>query len=122
MSLINEQVTEKIIGISFEVINELGAGFLESVYQKALGVALLQAGLKIREQVPLKVSFRGQIVGEYYADILVEDQVILELKAVKSLNGEHEAQLLNYLKATGMKVGLLLNFGRAKLEWKRMVC
>lgn len=121
MTLINEQLAEKIIGICFEVLNELGSGFLESVYQRAVVITLLQAGLKVQEQVPLRVSFRGRVVGEFYADVVVEDQVVLELKSVKSLAAEHEAQLLNYLKATGMKVGLLLNFGRSKLEWKRLV-
>jgi GxxExxY protein len=122
MTLVNERLTEKIIGACFEVLNELGSGFLESVYHKALALALLQAGLKVQEEAPLKVLFRCQVVGEFYADILVEDQVVLELKAVRALSGEHEAQLLNYLKATGMKVGLLLNFGRPKLEWRRLVC
>ena len=122
MTLIHKDLTEKIIGVCFEVINELGAGFLESVYQKALVVALMQAGLMVQAQVPLKVVFRGQGVGECIADIIVEGQVVLELKSGKALNAEHEAQLLNYLKATGMKVGLLLNFGRPKLEWKRLVC
>jgi GxxExxY protein len=121
MTLINEDVTEKIIGVCFEVINELGSGFLESVYQKALVLALMQAGLMVQAQVPLKVVFRGHVVGEFIADIIVEGQVVLELKSGKALNAEHEAQLLNYLKATGMKVGLLLNFGRPKLEWKRLV-
>ncbi|NTW59979.1 MAG: GxxExxY protein [Nitrospirae bacterium] len=121
IALINEQLTEKIIGICFEVLNELGSGFLESVYQRAVAITLLQAGLKVQEQVPLKVSFRGRVVGEFYADVVVEDQVVLEMKSVKSLAAEHEAQLLNYLKATGMKVGLLLNFNRSKFEWKRLV-
>lgn len=122
MTLISEKLTEKIIGVCFEVLNELGSGFLESVYQKALVWALVQAGLMVQEQVPLKVVFRGKIVGEFIADIVVGSQVVLELKSGKALNAEQEAQLLNYLKATGMKVGLLLNFGRPKLEWKRLVC
>jgi GxxExxY protein len=120
MTLINKDVTEKIIGVCFEVINELGSGFLESVYQKALVLALMQAGLVVQAQVPLKVVFRGQVVGEFVADIIVEGRVVLELKSGKALTAEHEAQLLNYLRATGMKVGLL-NFGRPKLEWKRLV-
>ena len=121
MTLINEELTEKIIGVCFEVINELGSGFLESVYHKALVLALMQAGLMVQAQAPLKVVFRGQVVGEFVADIIVEKQIVLELKSGKALSAEHEAQLLNYLKATGMKVGLLLNFGRPKLEWKRLV-
>ena len=121
MNLVSEKLTEKIIGTCFEVLNELGAGFLESVYQKALVIALVQAGLKVQEQVPLKIMFRGQVVGEFSADIVVGDEVVLELKSMKSLTAEHEAQLINYLKATGMGVGLLLNSGRSKLEWKRLV-
>ena len=121
MNLVSEKLTEKIIGTCFEVLNELGAGFLESVYQKALVIALVQAGLKVQEQLPLKVMFRGQVVGEFSADIVVGDEVVLELKSMKSLTAEHEAQLINYLKATGMGVGLLLNSGRSKLEWKRLV-
>lgn len=121
MRLLEEDLTEKVIGICFEVANELGGGFLESVYQKSLVIAFQEKGLQAEEQVPLKVKFRGNIVGDFYADILVESKLILELKSVKALTTEHEAQLLNYLKATGIKVGLLVNFGRAKLEWKRMV-
>ncbi len=121
MELIDKELTEKIIGICFEVSNELGAGFLENVYLKALIIALTASGLKAEEEVPLKVTFRGKVVGIFYTDILVENRLILELKAVKSLTGEHEAQLINYLKATGLKVGLLVNFGKTRLEWKRLV-
>jgi GxxExxY protein len=121
MELLERELTEKVIGVCFEVSNELGAGFLESVYQKAMIIALSQKGLSVKEEVPLKVEFRGQVIGDFYADILVEDRIILELKAVKALNAEHEAQLINYMKATGKKVGLLVNFGNPKLEWKRFV-
>lgn len=121
MELLERDLTEKIIGACLEVSNELGAGFLESVYEKALLIALAERGLKAQTQVPLAVRFRGQIAGEFYADILVENRVIIEVKAVKSLSGEHEAQLINYLRATGLKVGLLVNFGKPKLEWKRLV-
>jgi GxxExxY protein len=121
VDLIDKELTEKIIGICFEVSNELGAGFLENIYLKALIIALTANGLKAEEEVPLKVTFRGQVVGYFYTDILVENRLILELKAVKSLTSEHEAQLINYLKATGLKVGLLVNFGKSRLEWKRMV-
>jgi GxxExxY protein len=121
VELIDKELTEKIIGICFEVSNELGAGFLENVYLKALIIALTASGLKAEEEVPLKVTFRGKVVGIFYTDILVENRLILELKAVKSLTGEHEAQLINYLKATGLKVGLLVNFGKTRLEWKRLV-
>jgi len=121
MSLVYEELTEKVIGICFEVSNELGSGFLESVYQKALSIALLQKGLAVEEQVPLKVKFRGQVVGDFYPDILVNNKLILELKSIKSISSEHEAQMINYLKATGLNVGLIINFGRTKLEWKRLV-
>ena len=121
MSLHLEELTEKVIGVCFEVSNELGSGFLESVYQKALCIALTQKGCIVEERVPLKVTFRGQAVGDFYADLIVNGQLILELKAAKAISPDHEAQLINYLKATGMKVGLLINFGRTKLEWKRFV-
>ncbi len=121
MELLEKELTEKVIGACFEVLNELGSGFLESVYQKALVIALTQLGLKAVEEVALKVTFRDRIVGDFYPDILVEDRLLIELKAVRALTPEHEAQLLNYLKATGVKVGLLVNFGRRRLEWKRLV-
>ena len=121
MELLEKNLTEKIIGACFEVSNELGAGFLESVYEKALLIALNDKDLAAKAQIPLKVLFRGSIVGEFYTDVFVEERVIIELKAVKSISSEHEAQLLNYLKATGIKVGLLINFGKPKLEWKRLV-
>jgi GxxExxY protein len=120
--LLESELTEKVIGVCIDVSRELGGGFLESVYLKALIIALTQAGLKVVEQLPLKVMFRGQVVGDFYPDLLVEGRLIIELKAVKSLTSEHEAQLLNYLKATSIKVGLLVNFGRSKVDWKRFVC
>jgi GxxExxY protein len=121
IQLIENELTEKVIGVCIDVSRELGGGFLESVYLKALIIALTQVGLKVVEQSPLKVMFRGQVVGDFYPDLLVEDRLIIELKAVKALTSEHEAQLINYLRATGIKVGLLINFGRSKLEWKRLV-
>lgn len=120
MRLAHEALTEKILEACFDVINELGAGFLESVYEKALLFALREKGLKAESQVPLNVKFRDNLVGEFYADILVEGAVILELKAVTSLASEHKAQLINYLKATGIEVGLLVNFGNPKLEYRRL--
>lgn len=118
--MVHEAITEKILEACFEVVNELGAGFLESVYEKALLIALKDKGLKAEVQVPLKVKFRGRSVGDFYADVFVEDVVILELKAVTKLLPEHQAQLINYLKATGLEVGLLINFGNPKLEYKRL--
>ncbi len=117
--MLHEAITEKILEACFEVSNELGAGFLESVYQKALIVALSAKGLKAGSQVPLAVHFRGSPVGEFFADIVVEGLVILELKAVRKVLSEHAAQIINYLKATGIDVGLLVNFGNPKLEYRR---
>ena len=108
----HSEITEAVIGCAFEVIKELGPGFLESVYEKALLVALHQKGLSAVAQHPLKVSFRGENVGEFFADILVERKVLLELKVVKALTPEHQAQLINYLHASGIEVGLL-KIGRA---------
>ena len=117
--LIHEEITKKIIGCAFEVINELGAGFLESVYEKAMLIALADTGLNTQSQQQIKVLFRNKIVGDFYADLLVEDKVLVELKTVKSLTPQHEAQVINYLNATRIQVGLLLNFGNPKLEFKR---
>lgn len=120
MPLPHEELTEKILAACFEVINELGAGFLESVYKKALLIALQQKGLKVAAERPIEVTFRGQAVGQFYADILVEDVVIVELKTVAAIAPEHKAQLINYLKVTGIEVGLLVNFGNPKLEYRRL--
>jgi GxxExxY protein len=117
---INE-ITYAINGAVFEVNKILGHGFLEKVYERALLVELPQRGIKVENQVPIKVTYKGTEVGEYFADIVVEDQVILELKAVDSLQSIHEAQLLNYLKATGYKIGLLINFTHPKAEIKRFI-
>ena len=119
-SLLHEELSDKVLGACFEVAHELGAGFLESVYEKALMVTLRQKGLQAEAQVPLTVKFRGVIVGEFYADILVERKLIIELKSVSALRPEHQAQVINYLKATGIEVGLLINFGNPKLEYRRL--
>lgn len=115
----HEEITKTIIGCAFEVINELGAGFLESVYEKALLLALRQEGLSATAQHPVKVMFRNECVGDFFADIFVEGKVIVELKAVKAIASEHQAQIINYLNATDIEVGLLINFGAPKLEYKR---
>ena len=115
------EITYKINGAVFEVMRVLGAGFLEKVYENALLIELRKRGLKAESQVPLKVSYKGEVVGEYVVDILVEDAVILELKAVEQIQKIHEAQLLNYLKATGVNIGLLINFKYPKAEIKRFV-
>ena len=115
------EITYKINGAVFEVMRVLGAGFLEKVYENALLIELRKRGLKAESQVPLRVSYKGEVVGEYVVDILVEDAVILELKAVEQIQKIHEAQLLNYLKATGVNIGLLINFKYPKAEIKRFV-
>jgi len=114
-------ITYAINGAVFEVNNILGPGFLERVYENALLVELKRRGLKAKSQVPVTVSYKGEVVGHYAADLLVEDKVIVELKTVENLDKVHEAQLLNYLKATGLHVGLLVNFKHKKADIKRMV-
>lgn len=121
IELVAGDLTQKVIGVCIEVSRELGGGFLENVYLRSMMIALPQAGRQVAEQEPLKISFRGQVVGGYYPDLIGEGRLIVELKAVKMLRAEHESQLMHYLKATGMKIGLLVNFGRSKVEWKRMV-
>ena len=114
-------ITYEIRGALFEVNKVLGPGFLERVYENALLIELHNRGLKAANQIPIKVMYKETYVGEYVADILVEEKVIVELKTVKNLDKNHEAQLLNYLKATGIQVGLLVNFKNPKVEIKRMV-
>lgn len=106
-----QELTSKIIEAAYTVHNTLGFGFLEKVYQNALVIELVKRGMKADSEKPIKVFYEGQVVGDYVADVVVDDKVILELKAVKELSDIHEVQLVNYLKATGMEVGLLINFG-----------
>lgn len=115
----HREITGTILEASFEVINELGAGFIESVYEKALTVALVQKGMEVQTQHRLNVQFRGVIVGEFCADMVVNKTVIVELKTVRAIAPDHKAQIINYLKATGITTGLLLNFGNPKLEYYR---
>jgi GxxExxY protein len=115
------QITYAINGAIFEVNRILGPGFLEKVYEKALLLELKRRGLLAQNQVPITVYYKGESVGENIADILVEGKVIVEIKTVEKLDKVHEAQLLNYMKATGMQVGLLVNFKQPKAEIKRMV-
>jgi len=114
-------LTYQINGAIFEVSRTLGAGFLEKVYENALMVELMERGIKAENQAPIRVLYKDETVGEYFADILVQDKVIIELKAVENLSKLQEAQILNYLKATGIQVGLLVNFKHPKAEIKRMV-
>lgn len=118
--LINSLI-EKVIGAVYEVSNVLGAGFLEKVYERALVKELALRGLNAEVQHPIHVAYKGEIVGDYYADILVEKKLIVELKCVERLGNEHLAQCLNYLKATGHGIALLANFQHPKVEWKRVV-
>ncbi len=115
------EITEKIIGAAFEVHGLLGYGFLEKVYENALLAELCKRGVKAETQQAIKVKYKDVIVGDFVADLVVENKVIVELKTEESYNKVHEAQLLNYLTATGIKVGLLINFGRKKCEFKRLV-
>jgi len=117
--LLHSALTEKIIGVYYEVYNELGYGFLESVYRESMCIALRDVGLTVEQEIPVPVMFRGNSVGDYRADLLVENSVIVELKAVRTLEKAHEAQLHHYLRATPVEVGLLFNFG-AKPEFKRL--
>lgn len=110
-SLKYSDLTDKIIGVFYDVYNELGYGFLESVYQQSLVIALRQAGLKVQCQAPLAVWLRGQKVRDYKADLIVQNCILLELNCAKTLDSAHEAQLLHYLKSTEVEIGLLLNFG-----------
>ncbi len=118
---LEQELTEKILGAAFKVQNTLGCGFLEKVYENAMVVELSREGLSLQQQKLLQVKYEGVIVGDYLADFVVEDRVIVECKAVGQLDPVHEAQLLNYLKATRVQVGLLLNFGRPKLQYRRFV-
>lgn len=119
--LMNEEITEKIIGCAYTVANTLGAGFLEKVYENALAHEIRKTGLDVKQQSPITVYYDGVVVGEYVADLVVENEVIVELKSAKSLDNVHMAQCLNYLKATGRKVCLLINFGSPRIELKRIV-
>ena len=118
--LLHANLTEAIIQAFYTVYNALGYGFLEKVYENALLLELRRRGLQVEQQAPIKVYYAGQVIGEYFADLLVEGKVIVELKAAEAISPAHEAQLLNYLKATGISVGLLLNFG-PRPEFRRKV-
>jgi GxxExxY protein len=115
------ELSGAIIGCAFTVLNALGAGFLEKVYENALALELREAGLVVAQQHGATVAYRGAVVGEYFVDLLVEGAVLIELKAVKALDEAHRLQCVNYLKATGRQLCLLLNFGNPRLEIKRVV-
>jgi GxxExxY protein len=119
--LLHSDLTEKIRCVYYDVYNEIGHGFLESVYSNCMFLALTKAGLSVRREVPVPVYFRGQDVGQFKADLVVEGCVLIELKAVQNLDRSHEAQVMNYLRATELEVGLLLNFGSPKPQFRRIV-
>lgn len=113
-------LTEKIFGCAFAVANALGVGFLEKVYENALVIALRKAGLKVLQQVIYSVEFEGQVVGEYIADLVVEDQVVVELKAIKEFDNVHTAICINYLKVSKLPLCLLINFGKSRIDVNRI--
>ena len=115
----HEEITHKIIGCAYQVYNQLGFGFLESVYKKAIIIDLTKNNLKVEEEKPLKVYYDCQVVGNFYVDLFVEEAVIVELKSVQNLNKEHEIQLVNYLNSLRKEIGLLINFGPSGVEVKR---
>ena len=115
------EISEDVIGCAYNVANALGAGFLEKVYENALVIELRTKGLHGEQQKSIQVRYGGEIVGEYVADLVVEESVLVELKAVKALDDVHMAQCLNYLKASGLKLCLLFNFGKPRIEIKRIV-
>jgi GxxExxY protein len=114
-------LTERVLAAVFEVSNTLGAGFLEKVYQRALLAELRLRGIRADAEVSLAVTYKGQPVGEYFADLVVEDVLVIELKCAERLSGEHMAQCLNYLRASRLTLCLLINFQKPKVEWKRIV-
>jgi GxxExxY protein len=115
------EITQKIIGCAYTVSNTLGIGFVEKVYENALVIATRKTGLAVEQQYPIKVIFEGIVVGEFFADLFVEKRVLVELKSVSMLTQEHTAQALNYLRATNVEVCLLINFGKPKIEVKRLL-
>ncbi|MBI4766551.1 MAG: GxxExxY protein [Deltaproteobacteria bacterium] len=115
----HEDITKNIIGAPYKVFNTLGFGFLESVYKKSMGIELMKNNLKFEEEKPLKVFYEGNVVGEFYIDLLIEDEIVVELKSVQNLFKEHEVQLVNYLNGLKKEIGLLINFSPRGVEVKR---
>ena len=120
ISLQDSELTESILSCCFDVMNELGVSFLESVYKNALTIAMKEKGLAVQIEKRFEVAFRGRKIGVYIADLIVNEKVIIELKCCEQIHNEHQAQVINYLKASGILVGLLVNFGKRKLEYKRL--
>ena len=115
----NDETTQAVIGCAYRVFNRMGYGFLESVYEKCLLIELRKTGIRAEAQVPLRVHYDGELVGEFVADLLIDSRLLVELKSVRALTAAHEVQLVNYLTATGKAVGLLINFGPTGVEVKR---
>ena len=120
-ALLHGDMTYRVIGLAMEVHSKLGAGFLEKVYESAFMVAFRREGIRAEQQVPIKIHFENVVVGDYVTDILIEDKLILELKAVNKISAIHRAQVINYLKATGIRLALILNFNAPKLQHERFV-
>ncbi len=120
-NIVYKDLSFKIIELALEVHNELGCGFLEKVYENALMILLDREGIPAKQQAPADVYFQGKVVGQYFADILVDNKLILELKTVDAISDVYKAQVLNYLRATGLKLGLILNFAKPRFEYKRLV-
>lgn len=116
-----KELSDKLLACTFRVHNILGSGFLEKVYENALACELSKQSIKYEQQKALKVMYDAVVVGEYVADLIIDGKIIIELKAVKEINSIAQAQLLNYLKATGLKVGYIINFGNPRLDFKRMI-
>ena len=120
-NIVYKDLSYKVIELAPKVHNELGCGFLEKVYENALMILLDREGIPAKQQAPTDVYFQNKVVGQYFADILVDNKLILELKTVDTIANVHKAQILNYLRATGIKLGLILNFAKPRLEYKRLV-
>ncbi|NJM53402.1 MAG: GxxExxY protein [Blastocatellia bacterium] len=118
---LHKELSYKIVGLAMEVHRKLGGGFLEKVYENSLMILFRRENIKAEQQIPIEVYFEAQIVGDYIADILVENSIILELKAIDSLANSHRSQTINYLKATGLRVAYLINFGKKSLEYERFL-
>ena len=119
--ILYRELSYKIIGIAMDIHSRLGYGFLEKVYENAMMILLLKNNLDAKAQVPIKIEFENQIIGDYIADILVENEIIVELKAISKINDKHKAQAINYLKATNKKLALIINFGSERLEYERVI-
>ena len=120
-NIVHKDLSYKIVELALEVHNELGCGFLEKVYENAMMILFEREGIPAKQQAPTDVYFENKVVGQYFADILVDNKIILELKTVDTIANVHKAQVLNYLRATGMKLGLILNFAKPRFEYKRLV-